>query len=461
MSKLNISFGPRIDDVTVDGESNIVTSASEFQALINFINSARARNSTAGDALIAEGRGDSSSMRVIVPSADGALVTRELIDLQVAFGATGAGNGNEVLSGLLARYMMHGTPAVAGIVAHRLLKSVLTVLRSVSGMPDARVFFANDGSVAVNAALRVALGHAAKKDGHNLDGCDPRWSCYKVVVAERAYHGSGGLERSFFRSPRGRNNLGPLSPNLNVVHVPFGDIHALERTFASRDGRVAAVLLEPVQGTGGCMVPPSGYLAAVGALCRQQGAVFIADEIRSGFGRLGEFFYSPSVGAEPDLICGGKSAASGVVPFSFVIGKPALMEELASGIWGVTWNASPFQCMALLQFAKQLDEGLLDNIRQKSGYLAQSFGELQKKYPKQVSGFNGTGLMRCLETVYPASKIVQGLLSRGVFTSPVFHPDYFGEVLMKVYVTPALTITEAQIDTVVVAVEDVIKELSA
>ena len=451
-----IEFGPEPDDVTVGGVRNSITTADDVAAMVEFVNSGRARNFTASPGVIVDGGGDPNSLHVVMSEGGGGVSARDVIDLHVGFGARGAGD-EPTLVNAIADYLKYGTPTVPATLAHRILKPTILVLRHMARMPEGVVFFANDSAVAVDAAIRIALNHRTRCDGLELDGCDAKWREYQVVYAAGGYHGSGGFERSFFTSAKGRVGFGPLHEN--VRSVPFGDIGALRERFESGE-KIAAVILEPVQGGGGCVAPPAGYLAAVGALCKRHGTVYIVDETKSGFGRLGEHFYSPTVGANPDLICGGKSAAAGLFAAAFVIGKPEIMRGFESGVWGVTWCGYPLQCMAILRFAALLEDGLLEEVRRKAHYLETEIEALRLKHREHIVKFDGLGLMRSLETVFPASAVARALMVRGVYTTPIVHPDIADEVPRRVYIAPALTITDSQIDKMVRALDESLSELA-
>jgi acetylornithine/succinyldiaminopimelate/putrescine aminotransferase len=449
----------------VDDIANSIGSAEDVRRQLAYIDEARAHFFRSGASMMAEGRGESSCLRVQELQGE-RLVERELIDLHVAFGMTTPGNGHPGLSARVAHYVEAGTPAIPGTIAHRLLEPTLRALRAISGMPQGMTLFANDGTVAVEAAVRAALRAYAKRHGkEDADGADPYWDSCKVVVADRGYHGSSGLPRSFVRSPQARAGFGPLFSN--SVELPYGDIGAMERTFEAED--VAVVLLEPVLGAGGCIAPPAGYLAAVRDLCRKRGAIFIADETKSGFGMLGEYFYTAAEGLEPDVICGGKSAAAGILPFSFAIGTRDVMESFDAAWWGVTWSASPLQCMALLSLIHMLDEhepgapSILSETRRKAVLMDDMLSSIAAKHPEAVKRVDGLGLMRSIETIFPAPRLVVALRARGVHTAPMVHPTDIASPVVpyRIPIAPAVTITDAQIRMVGEALDEALTELEA
>lgn len=458
--RIKIEFdGP--DSVRIDGISNATETTVDFERHLGVVDEALARNFRVNGRLFAAGRGDENCVRVRMLDASG-LVEKEFLDLVVAFGAGGPGT-HPGIARLVAQQMTEGTPPVAGNVMHPLLMPTLLALRKISDMPNARVFFCNDSTVATSVAMRLALWRHVKKRGRMLSATDSAWADSCIVVAERGYHGSCDLSRAVLGEVA-TSNFGPLPDT--VLKVPFGNIAALRTLFEVQGDVIAGVLLEPVQGAAGCVAPPEGYLREVAELCRDHDVVFIADEVKSGFGRLGQFFYSPSVGAAPDLICSGKSAGGGVLPLSFVIGKPDLMEGFEQTAWGVTWSASPAQCVALLAWIKKLSDkspdspSLLSEVRRKSLLLENTLDSLKRKFPKQVVGCDGVGLMRSIETVFDGRALADALLLQGVYTTPIVHPDVVVSQKRRVYIAPALTIRDDQIRQIGTAFGDAIAVLS-
>lgn len=454
-----ITFGRDPDEVSVNGVSNKVATLEEYQAHIDTAISGLARNFRVNETLVATGRGDANCI-VLKSRGPGGVERKECIDLVAAFGATGLGNGDSTHARRVARQLKRGTPQVAGNLVHPLHMPTILALREISGMPDARIFFCNDSATAVSAAIRLALNHYARARGLTLGPNNPAWSRIRIVMAERGYHGSSDLARLSLSGVGATTNIGPM-PAV-VEKVPFGDIDALRNLLTDRADGIAAIVLEPVQGAAGCVAPPPAYLGEVAALCKQYDVLFIADEVKTGFGRLGEYFYCPSVGVMPDLICAGKSAGAGMVPFSFVIGRPGVMDGFEYTAWGVTWSASPQQCVGLLSVIKQLSDpaggskSLLGDIRERSLTLDRMLEDVRGRFPKHVTAIDGLGMMRSIETVFDGRKLAQDLVHRGVYTTAIVHPDLGASNLRRVYVTPVLTITKEQIAQVGLALGDAI-----
>ena len=222
-------------------------------------------------------------------------------------------------------------------------------------MPDSKVFFAQSGSEAVDTALKLARAAQAQA-GH------PEKTL--VVSRTNGYHGTayGGTSAQGF--PEYREGWGELVPG--HIHVPGDDVEALARVFAERGAEIAAVITEPVQGAGGIIPPPEGYLQAVRRLCDEHGALYISDEVICGFGRLGHWFGCQAFDIEPDIVTFAKAVTSGYVPLGGVIvGGKALGMLETNSVWklahGFTYSGHHLACAAALACIEVTEEeGLLD-----------------------------------------------------------------------------------------------------
>ena len=192
-------------------------------------------------------------------------------------------------------------------------------LAALSPVPDARVFLCGSGSEAVDTAIKLA------RLGQRLAGHPERTI---VISRQRGYHGANLGGTSAQGIPANREGWGPLVPK--IVQVPSDDVEALSVLMAEHEGRIAAVLTEPVQGAGGVFPPPDDYLQAVRSLCDRHGAYLVFDEVITGFGRLGRWFGSEHFGVVPDLTTFAKAVTSGYQPVGGVIVGRAVSEPLES-----------------------------------------------------------------------------------------------------------------------------------
>ena len=190
----------------------------------------------------------------------------------------------------------------------------------------------NTGAEAVETAIKVA-----RKWGYQVKGVpDGRAT---IVVAENNFHGRTTTIVSFSTDPDAHNDFGPYTPGFRIV--PYGDLEALARAV---DETTVAVLLEPIQGEAGVIVPPLGYLAGVRSLCSERGVLFLADEIQSGLGRTGTTFACEHEGVTPDMYILGKALGGGIVPVSAVAASREVLGVLRPGEHGSTFGGNPLAC---------------------------------------------------------------------------------------------------------------------
>ena len=213
----------------------------------------------------------------------------------------------------------------------------------------------NTGAEAVETAIKVA-----RKWGYEVKRIPPDRA--NVVVAADNFHGRTTTIISFSTDAQARDGFGPYTPGFRTV--PFGDVAALE---AAIDPYTAAVLLEPVQGEAGVVVPPAGYLAAVRGLCTRENVLFIADEIQSGLGRTGSTFACDLEGVVPDVYVLGKALGGGIVPVSAVVSRHDVLDVIRPGNHGSTFGGNPLAAAVGLEVVKLLSTGVYQERARRLG----------------------------------------------------------------------------------------------
>jgi ornithine--oxo-acid transaminase len=203
----------------------------------------------------------------------------------------------------------------------------------------------NTGAEAVETAIKVA-----RKWGYRVKGVPDGQAT--IVVAENNFHGRTTTIVSFSTDPDAKNDYGPYTPGFRVV--PYGDAAALAEAV---DDTTVAVLLEPIQGEAGVLVPPPGYLAAVRDLCTERNVLFIADEIQSGLGRTGRTFAVEHEGVVPDMYVLGKALGGGIVPVSAVAANRDILGVLRPGEHGSTFGGNPLACAVGIEVVRLLESG--------------------------------------------------------------------------------------------------------
>lgn len=211
--------------------------------------------------------------------------------------------------------------------------------------PQPMVLPMNTGAEAVETAIK-----AARKWGYDVRGVPPERAT--IVVAAGNFHGRTTTIVSFSTDPEAREGFAPHTPGFRVV--PFGDADALRDAV---DETTVAVLLEPIQGEQGVVVPPDGYWPAVRAICDEAGVLLVADEIQSGLGRTGTTFALELWGVQADLVTLGKALGGGVLPVSAVVGRPDVLGVLTAGTHGSTFGGNPLACAVGLAVVDLLRPG--------------------------------------------------------------------------------------------------------
>lgn len=203
----------------------------------------------------------------------------------------------------------------------------------------------NTGAEAVESAIKVA-----RRWGYRVKGV-PEGEA-RIIVCTDNFHGRTTTIVGFSTDESARADFGPFTPGF--VTVPFGDAGAME---AAIDDRTVAVLVEPIQGEAGVIIPPAGYLTDVARMCREHDVLFVADEIQSGLGRTGATFACDHEGLRPDLYVLGKALGGGIVPLSAVVGDWSVLDVLEPGSHGSTFGGNPLAAAIGLEVVALLADG--------------------------------------------------------------------------------------------------------
>jgi ornithine--oxo-acid transaminase len=267
---------------------------------------------------------------VTIATAEGAWVTdvdgKRYLDCLAAYSAVNFGHGHPVLVAA-AKAQLDRVTLTSRAFENDRLESFATALAALAGKD--MVLPMNTGAEAVESGIKVARAWGYRVKGVAAGRAN-------IVVAEGNFHGRTTTIVGFSDDPVAKEGFGPFTPGFRSV--PFGDSVALE---AAIDGDTVAVLLEPIQGEAGVIVPPAGYLPAVREITSRLGVLFIADEIQSGLGRTGVTFQCDNVGVVPDLYLLGKALGGGIVPVSAVVGDADVLGVLRPGEHGSTFGGNP------------------------------------------------------------------------------------------------------------------------
>ncbi len=402
---------------------------------------------------------------IVAGRAEGAYVydrdgTRYL-DFTCGIGVTNTGHCHprvvQAIQEQAAR-LLHGQ---ANIVFHPPLLELVEELRTV--VPDGLdcFFFSNSGAEAVEGAVKLAR-HATGRPN--------------VIVFQGSFHGRTGLAMALTTSKTVyRAGYQPLPAGVFVAPYPYAyrygwspeeteafclrELKLLLKT-QTAPSETAAILVEPVLGEGGYVVPPPGFLKGLRRICDEHAILLIADEVQSGFGRTGRWFAVEHFGVVPDVMVMAKGLASGL-PLSGIAARRELMERWIPGSHGGTYGGNAVACAAAVATIRVIrEEGLLENAQRMGAWLLERLGALQTEFPI-IGDVRGLGLMVASEFTDPdgapaaelAKAVVKGCLKRHLLLLTCGPWDN------TVRWIPPLIVTQGQMKEALAIFEDVIAEL--
>ena len=276
--------------------------------------------------------------------------------------------------------------------------ALLERLASLTGFP--RAVLMNTGAEAVETAVK-----AMRRWGYEVKGVPDGEG--ELVVAEDNFHGRTVLAVSLSSDPSAYRHYGPYVPG--IVRVPFGDAGALARALGPR---TVGVLLEPIQGEAGVVIPPDGYLPRVRALCSAARVPLCLDEVQTGLGRTGRMFAWEHWGARPDLICLGKALSGGIYPVSAACGTEELVGVFTPGTHGSTYGGNPMAAAVGLAALEVLVDEDLAGRAARLGGLALSRLRAGLAGAPGVAEVRGKGLMLAVQLREPSAHRVAEALAR-------------------------------------------------
>lgn len=254
------------------------------------------------------------------------------------------------------------------------------------------VFFINSGAEANENALKLARRHAGKAG---------------ILSFEGGFHGRTIGALSATGMPKYREAFGPLVPS--HFFLPHGDLEAVEKLMEAEE--IGGVLLEPIQSMAGARVASAAFVQGLRALCDRHGAVLIYDEVQTGIGRAGTYFYAPRDGVLPDLISLAKGIGSGI-PIGALLVSDAIAQTIGYGDLGTTFGGGPVACAALEATIEVIqEEELLENVKTNSAYLREGLLGIEG-----VEAVHGLGYLVGVRMQHKASVVQQALLARKIIT---------------------------------------------
>ncbi|WP_298744891.1 4-aminobutyrate--2-oxoglutarate transaminase [uncultured Microbacterium sp.] len=348
----------------------------------------------------------------VVIDADG----NSLIDLGSGIAVTTVGSAHPKVAAAIAAQAAQFTHTCFMISPYEDYVAVAEALnRLTPGDHEKKTALFNSGAEAVENAVKIAR----KATGRQA-----------VVAFDHAYHGRTNLTMGLTaKAMPYKSGFGPFAGEIYraPMSYPYRDgltgADAAARAISIMDKQIgaenlAAVIIEPIQGEGGFIVPADGFLEAIVEWCRANGVVFIADEVQSGFARTGVMFASELFGIVPDLVTTAKGIAGGM-PLAAVTGRAEIMDASHSGGLGGTYGGNPVACAAALASIEAFEkDGLLERAREIGGILRARLEEMQSLDPR-IGEIRGSGAMIAAEFVDPATKAPDAALTKAVATAAI------------------------------------------
>lgn len=295
----------------------------------------------------------------------------------------------------------------------------------------------NSGAEAVETALKVA-----RKWAYRVKGV-PRHQA-EVIVCAGNFHGRTISIISFSTAPLYRDDFGPFTPGFVVV--PYADAGAIEQAITAN---TAAVMLEPIQGEGGVIVPPEGYLSKVAAICKKNNVLLIADEIQTGLGRTGKLFASQHEGVRPDIVIVGKALSGGFYPVSAILADKPILGLFTPGEHGSTFGGNPLgAAVARAALAVLREEKLAERAAELGAYFMEQLTEIPSPHVKEV---RGKGLLIGVELkpeARGARRFCEALQKQGILAKET-HENV-------IRFAPPLVIKKEEIDWAVARIREVL-----
>jgi 4-aminobutyrate aminotransferase len=385
---------------------------------------------------------------------------KRYMDFMASFGVVNLGHNHPRVVAAAREQMEKQVHGAVGVTLHE------SVLRLAEMLPEIlpghldMFFFGNSGTEAVEGSIKLAR-NVKKRPG--------------IIAFTGAFHGRSYGAASLTASKSiYRTGLEPFLPS--VYHVPFADPYhsphpddpeqcveeslmalqtVLDRLIAP--SQVAAVIVEPIQGEGGYVIPPRDFLVRLRELCTQNDILLIFDEVQSGFGRTGEWFAADAFGVKPDIMAVAKGIANGF-PLGAVCARSELMSKWEPTVHGTTFGGNPISCAAAIATVETIkDEGLLENAKRSGAYMLSQLKRIKEKYPV-IGDARGLGLMTAIEfsllgtdrepNPAAAKQVLNEALSRSLLMYPC------GLRSHTIRLCPPLNVTREEIDRAMKILDD-------
>ena len=317
---------------------------------------------------------------------------------------------------------------------YHIVPQILLARLLVENSPFDKAFFCNSGAEANEAAIKLARKYASEQMGGR----------YELITMQDSFHGRTLATVTATAQERFHVGFEPLPAGFR--YVPYNDLPALE---AAVTEKTCGVLVEPIQGESGVVIPDPGYLPGIRRICDEKGLLMIADEVQTGIGRTGMLFACEQTEVVPDMITLAKALGNGF-PIGALLAKEKIAAAFVPGSHGSTFGGNPLACAAALATLETiLNERILENCRKVGAYFLSRLGELKEKHPR-IREVRGQGLILAVELTVPGAEFVEKCMEKGLLINSTN-----GNVLRFV---PPLILTRQDVDKAVGILDGVLEE---
>ena len=375
-----------------------------------------------------------------------AYIEEELIDGLCCYSAVNQGQLNQTIVDAVVKHLtVEKLPTVPRSIRHKYMSAFLLATTGITEMD--RVVPKVAGVEAPELMFKLS-----RRWGYKVKGIPENEAI--IVAAKGNFHGRTVTAVSMSDDPDAREGFGPFVPGIELV--AFNDIDALTTLFEKKGDKIAAYLVEPIQGEAGVIIPDDDYWSQVRALCDKHNILLAMDEVQTGYGRTGANFAHQLFDVKPDLMGCGKAAGGGILPVSFVAGTDEVIGVLTPGSEGSTFGGYPLGAVVGVYAIKVLiEEKLAENAKIRGGQLMSHFENMKSEFPDKIKEVRGRGLLTAFEMhddpKLDGHQVSLELLKNGVYAKETHHST--------VRIAPALTIEAWQIDNIAESIWNVINEI--
>ena len=391
---------------------------------------------------------DSSTLICRKPSSNDVekYVEEELLDSLCCYSAVNQGQLNQtIVDAVIQHLQKEKIPTVPRSIRHKYMSGFLLAATAFTEMDKVVPKVAGVESWELTFKICRRWGYQVKKIPKNKA---------IIVGATGNFHGRSLAATSMSDDPDSTYDFGPFVPGIELV--PFNDFNALKNLFEQKGEFIAAYSVEPIQGEAGVIVPDDDYWSKVSKLCKAHNILLAFDEVQTGFGRTGKNFAHQLYNVKPDIMGCGKAAGGGILPVSFVAGRKDVIGVLTPGSEGSTFGGYPLaSIVGIYAIQTLIEEKLAHNALIRGNQLMDGLNNIKDEFSDKIKIVRGKGLLTAFEMHndkhLDGHTVSINLLKNGIYAKETHHST--------IRLAPALTINEAQINQLLDAVYNVIKDI--